>query len=1653
MTANSKGTRSRLLGGVGTAVLATILASSAHASPPPEMASTSISLPALPDTTPTVNATAHKSVDAVQQNVAPVGAVVSDVVGGIDGVTDPGTQVGNSNNVSTNTIKANATANTFTNSVDLSLINATTGVDPEIDPAAYGAASLGVQTNANSTVSSIVGANTLAITLPGFQNGAAANTDNAITAATTVNQGVSSIAGVVPNDYTSTATGSSTLAFPGSPGGDEFRAQGTVVVSSVQQSVDTAGSAVATDNGVTLDLTASANNTVTSGPVLDNNSVGATFKANSAQNTADLQSGGNPQFSGSAVVSNLQANLGPSEVDGVAVNSGTASNTGSSISATVYGSGPDAVNTLNGALSVSGNSITSTASGNDATSSKVGTAGNRILLGDGLSFAGAGTIAPGSSIAYNDGATGATAAADLVILNSQGNTGPSSADHQTLTSTTEAAAIGATVQSIDGGSIGVSDNSLTASVSGNAASSAIASGTGAQGFAGSAAVANQQINYNTDLAASVANGQIAVVTGADGGLTHGSTVSVTDNTSSATGYGNSMNQSIALDATALNIGNGQVALTGGTGPDGNVAAAGGSTVTNLQSGYNSALAVTNTNSLIGLDADSRGPVAPGTILVGDSLATTGNTQEAVAVGNSGSNGLSLTSNDVGSGAGIASAQILDGDSSVSASLTGAAAGVVASTHLQGGQIDVSNNLQRVIAYGGSASNTLNVRATDVSLAQTAGAASVINYDVGNPLAFSNTNQPIVSAAFGVLSDQSTQASVTATANTSTSPSPIGSGLGVSVEGAVIGSTVSNASNNFVAAAYGNDAANSATLAVDNIDSGDSGFASVAAVSNTQAAGAPGSTIAATATGGNVVFTGIQRDVTDSSVSTSGNAIQALAYGNRASGNTLTVAGANNIDTVSETPTTGVTAASGLAGDLGLTANASFAVQNAQSANGMIRASQLDDPIIPTVAAGVLTTVGGDVTNASLTSASNQSTASATANSAVNGVSIAGNRLATTSGVQNFQSNNAQISALIGLPGVPGTPASGGTDPVDFTFVATGSGIAGAYDSFNDVYTITFGTQVIDPVANGLTPDQVQAILNSGDGWTQSSPGADLTRSAIGRVVSSTVYGQLTEGSGATLPGVVPGTSPTPGTAATPNAGGVTLAVNGAIRGSQLSVNGNTAAGSAIGNNASNGLAVDATTIAGGSGLATSQAGQLDIVDGLTSGAAADHALSNLQTTDSAGIASSVYGTFAIDTVEGSSISGSTLSVSGNSQSATAVANTASNVLSLGNSAAGQANAISAGSALSSLQGSIAPVSASSDVELFAPAAVSASTVSLSNNSNSALAVINDVTNTSTVSANSVVPVGASGNAVLDAADGSAVLATGDHVVANQQQATASATSTASTTLYNQDSLATTGTGLNNSSLTISGNNTAAEASANRASNSLVLNGSALQSASGGVANNQQSSAAVTANASTDASVHLAGGNVDVPAAALNGSGVTIADNSTTALARGNAATNALNVTTGASYGASADVPASSTFGPGQNVQAQDAVLNSQVNNGAIYATSVNVTYGVALNAGAGSPLVSGSSVAVTGNQVASQAYGNSANNSLTVAALNTGTPTAAVGNYQLNTGAVTATATTVSFGFTGGTGTIGGSALRTTGNQISATAIGNSAVSSITGAR
>ncbi|MBB3862960.1 hypothetical protein GGQ88_004269, partial [Novosphingobium hassiacum] len=140
------------------------------------------------------------------------------------------------------------------------------------------------------------------------------------------------------------------------------------------------------------------------------------------------------------------------------------------------------------------------------------------------------------------------------------------------------------------------------------------------------------------------------------------------------------------------------------------------------------------------------------------------------------------------------------------------------------------------------------------------------------------------------------------------------------------------------------------------------------------------------------------------------------------------------------------------------------------------------------------------------------------------------------------------------------------------------------------------------------------------------------------------------------------------------------------------------------------------------------------------------------------------------------------------------------------------------------------------------------------------------------------------------------------------------------------------------------------------------------------------------------------------------------------------------------------------------VAASYAVLNEQSNAGVIAATAT-LTYGAGFSKN-GVTSVSNSSVALNGNSVIAVGYGNSANNSLSLNALNNpataGTlSTAALASNQSNTGNVSATsgsnALAINSGVSGiGTGGVSQSSLSINGNALGSAAYGNSVTNAVT---
>ena len=475
-------------------------------------------------------------------------------------------------------------------------------------------------------------------------------------------------------------------------------AQASLVAGTVQMSVDPANSATAAGNTIATVLDSTADNTVTASPSVSRNAITATVTGNASQSTIDVAGDDTPQFTGSAVVSNVQDSAGA----GVS----SATNSASSIGGDVYSSGIP-VNTLTGGLAIEGNTISSSARTNLALGSSAGQAGNEIILGDALSFTGNDTGSASVDIAQGAGDYSTSTAADLAIQNVQTATGDDGEDRLETLAQTLNGQVHGRAEALDSGSVSVSGNQMTATAQSNTASSAIASGENAASFAGTAALANLQANQDVAVSASNLGGTIDAVV--ENGLTAG-TVASDGNTVNASAYGNQVSQNADLQATTLALGSGEARLSGETNLSGDGAVVIGST----QANTGTAVAADQSSS-ISVDWIA----ADDSAMLDSALSASGNTQAAVALGSSAANSLSLDGTTVGTGAGIVNLQISDETSSVQAASTNSQVGSFARDSIADSEAVVAGNLQRSIAYGASSGNALDVTANAVTVGTSA----------------------------------------------------------------------------------------------------------------------------------------------------------------------------------------------------------------------------------------------------------------------------------------------------------------------------------------------------------------------------------------------------------------------------------------------------------------------------------------------------------------------------------------------------------------------------------------------------------------------------------------------------------------------------------------------------------------------------------------------------------------------------------------------------------------------------------------------------------------------------------------------------------------------------------------------------------------------
>lgn len=1333
------------------------------------------------------------------------------------------------------------------------------------------------------------------------------------------------------------------------------------------------------------------------------NAISATAYANIADNTISSQT--TPAFADSSAIGNAQVN-GSSVVE--------ATSADASILAIVQATNASGgVRTLTGTVAVDGNAISTSANGNVAT--------NTIEIADSVSVSG--TLS-GANIALDTadryglssgGVTDSTTTADLVIANGQVN--DNGVNGITIGALTRNATIQADIQAVNGGSVVLSDNAITSAARGNRVTSTVVTGDNAADIDTTIALSNLQENDTTTVAARTDGSQIRIDAGfGSGGFVSGS-IAVDDSTIAidrariaSTAYANEATQTLSLSANAINgteDGLARIAEASPTIGSAELGVAGQLTIGNvqLQTDSNTSAVVENSRIAINLYEDGVSVLSGNTVRIAGQASNNIASIDAEAVGNRAvSQAVSLDGNTVGTGVAVASLQDVDSTSSVSASVLGSA---LASINVSNGDVGssnltIENTLTRALAISNSAATGITVNANNVDLRDAVGDLNINLYD---------SAIPTVEAAYATLSQQRTDGDVSATVNTIDA-------YRIFVADSVSGSsTLSVVDNGILGAALGNDTRNTITLAVNGLATnglGTVGSAPVAAAVTKQTVD-PNVNITAQAFDSGAVFSVYDSLSASSSVlATDRNSVEALAIGNRTTANSVTIS-ANSLATAYDGFASGAVIGAEPALDwngAGGNYTASNLALGSQYVDGAtITATLTNDtasPFSPAFSTEIETVVAGSVNASMLSADNNRLKATVIGNSGVNGVNVtAGTNVTSSTGVANLQVvDNSTLTASIGVEGSEGTAGT--------------PAVPGTVDSLNGTVSLISGTSYLWTYnASGLTPEQRTAFLSTYAAQSASyDPGTGN--------ITMTVTLDPAPITGTQSYGYTYGGSPeVPGTPAVDPAGGVFVRTFGDIFDSTLSVAGNTTAGSVTGNSATNTLTVDANFIG------RSASGSVAEADN-NAFAIADNMLLNMQEVSGSTIASTVFGAFAIDTDTDQTMSRSTLTVSDNTQTSTATANTATSSLML------DATTMSSTAGLMNEQNVSGAVSASSNLWLYAPVGVNGSTVTIADNENRATATANIATNTVALSGTNLV-ISGSNDANIDFSTD--VFAVG--AMYSDQSADGSVSATAETRVFNEHMLDTSGVTVQSSSVAFDGNATIAEATANRVTNRITLDATNVE-LDAGLANEQVNAASVQAQATASVTIE------QNASTALNGSTLSVAGNSTRAIATGNAATNSLalnaaNVTGGVS-GSSANLGTS--FGGG--VTATFAVLNDQANYGPVTAASVGVTYGVGLNdlVTAGTAL-NGSMTTVSGNSVLSQAAGNVANNSLTVVALAADNASYAIGNVQQNYASISASVTSATIG-SSAIGGVTSSSAAVAGNSIGAVAIGNSVTNALT---
>jgi hypothetical protein len=1291
-------------------------------------------------------------------------------------------------------------------------------------------------------------------------------------------------------------------------------------------------------------------------------------------------------------------------------------------------------------LTVTGNSITADNVGNSAANQMAVTASQwdgRVAANGRV----VPSLAAGTSL-------NTTASADLAVANQQNVLG-AAADTAVIT-----ANVVGTVEnnftSLTLGNITSNANTVSAVATGSTASNALTMST--TGMTGTTlGVASLQVMDSGKISSTAKTGTLDV--GAKGtSLVAGGNVSVNDNVVQATSQANAVSNSLSVTATNATGTTATVVPTSAYDLTTMTMVADMALVNNQATLASTVEATAGTSSAAPARIKSDvGAVSLSTNA--SNLTLNGNSVASAANANRAGNSVAVAANSmIGMTAGLGNAQML-----ALGSLDASTYGKIDSqlTSIANSNASVNSNAITASALGNNATNSLSVSGSNAS---------------GRAAQPSFTMWGAVTVADLVLNNAQALDYNTLTATTDGDVQLISAGAVTGASGPR--SNLSLNTNTISAYGSSNFANNNLLVSPNSLTNATSALVSMQAADRIAGPGTINSVFAVT-TGSALLQAGA---VSDANVAMNNNSIQSTALDNVAvnqmnlAGTTAT--GASLTMTGLRSPISNPSANS-------VAADASLINLQASAHDGNMKANtgKTSDDTLDAVA--VTLQVAG-ATNASITASENNVSSLLYANNASNTL---GMNVTTVTAMTAALSNTQQVSTgalysrtfgdvlLNSTADVVGskltlkdnsiTATAGANDAGNkMSVVATDlvgrnlANRAASVGSFQVVTDFALGNQQqlingTDVTATATGAVHLNALSNDIGTGQLTLSGNSLSATGSANNATNALSMSVTNITQASL-GLASEQSMDAGTSVTSTTTGSTKMTAGAATDSALSVADNTIKSTALGNLVTNTLTAAATNYTG----PTSSTVNASAASGTTS-VAADFAIASKQINDSAlVISATTLGTvqMAVDAVTGSTSASSSNSLTGNTLKALAQSNSASNeikldVTELRSASAGVASYQSSEAAVNA---SVAPHTGSTSGGLFAvtSGALAEGSITVSANAVSALAGMNEAYNTLTVKGSNLL---ARGLAVTAPTVGTVSSTGADFAVMNAQSGSGSAEASLNAGASGFSSTGSFTAG----SVTVNSNALLARASANTANNTLTLAASNRLEASGVVNNLQQMADAATVKASIASTSALG-----VELASSSGEAVvTVKDNTVTAQATGNVANNALNASAnnamtaaGASgtptfavlnYQSTGTEPAQ-TSTPSQ-IEANPALriwgVQSAINGISIGGSQL----GGALNG-------TTASASVTGNQVSSVAYGNSANNSVVVSALapTLNTASASITSVQYNLTSVNATISNSAMQASGAAGSSGAN-VGISGNSIVAMAVGNRSVNAITG--